>query len=499
MSSISPRSFWQNFLGPAPTWYKAVIIGFLLINPLLFILAPFAAGWLLIIEFIFTLAMALKCYPLQPGGLLAIEAVLIGMTSPDSIRAEVYSNFPVILLLMFMVAGIFFMKELLLYVFTKILLGIRSKTMIAFLFSSVAALLSAFLDALTVTAVIISVALGFYSVYHKVASGKAFRDEHEHATDDAIGEIHRSDLEEFRAFLRNLLMHGAVGTALGGVCTTVGEPQNLLIASKLEWEFIEFFITMAPVTMPVLVVGFCTCILLEWSKTFGYGARLPEPVRNILNEFDEQQTSERTATDKARLVIQAIAAVVLVIALAFHWAEVGFIGLMIIVIQTAFNGIIEEHQLGRAFEEALPFTALLVVFFGVVAVIHDQHLFAPVIDYVLALDFELQPGMFYIANGLLSAISDNVFVATVYINEVVSAYRDNEITREHLELLAVAINTGTNIPSVATPNGQAAFLFLLTSSVAPLVRLSYGRMVVMALPYTIAMGLTGWFCVQYIL
>ncbi len=32
----------------------------------------FVAGWLLVVEFIFTLAMALKCYPLLPGGLLAI-------------------------------------------------------------------------------------------------------------------------------------------------------------------------------------------------------------------------------------------------------------------------------------------------------------------------------------------------------------------------------------------------------------------------------------------
>jgi NhaB family Na+:H+ antiporter len=172
---------------------------------------------------------------------------------------------------------------------------------------------------------------------------------------------------------------------------------------------------------------------------------------------------------------------------------------MVIVVQTAFNGVIEEHQLGKAFEEALPFTALLVVFFSIVAVIHDQHLFSPVIDYVLSLDLDLQPGMFYVANGVLSAISDNVFVATVYINEVAEAYRQNEISREHLELLAIAINTGTNIPSIATPNGQAAFLFLLTSSVAPLVRLSYGRMVVMAVPYTVTMGISGWFCVNYLL
>ena len=64
------------------------------------------------------------------------------------------------------------------------------------------------------------------------------------------------------------------------------------------------------------------------------------------------------------------------------------------------------------------------------------------------------------------------------------------------EYLAVAINTGTNLPSVATPNGQAAFLFLLTSALAPLIRLSYGKMVIMALPYTIVMTLVGFFGVE---
>ncbi|MEZ5557423.1 MAG: sodium/proton antiporter NhaB [Pseudomonadales bacterium] len=500
MSALSFRSFIDNFLGSAPVWYKNVILAFLVLNPLLLLtIGAFATGWLLVIEFIFTLAMALRCYPLQPGGLLALEAVIIGMTSPETIREEVWNNFPVILLLMFMVAGIFFMKELLLFTFTKIVLGIRSKALLSLLFCGVAAFLSAFLDALTVTAVIISVAVGFYTVYHKVASGKHFRDEHEHGQDESVHELHREDLDTFRGFLRSLLMHGAVGTALGGVCTTVGEPQNLLIAGKLGWEFMEFFGRMAPVTMPVLSIGLLTCIVLERTGLFGYGAALPERVRNILQEFDDEQSAARQGRDLARLVIQAIAAIVLVVALAMHWAEVGLIGLMVIVVQTAFNGITEEHQIGRAFEEALPFTALLVVFFGIVAVIHDQHLFTPVINYVLSLEPDVQPGMFYIANGLLSAISDNVFVATVYINEVKAAFDSGHIGREHFEELAIAINTGTNIPSVATPNGQAAFLFLLTSSIAPLVRLSYGRMVSMALPYTVLMGFTGWFCVNYVL
>ena len=147
----------------------------------------------------------------------------------------------------------------------------------------------------------------------------------------------------------------------------------------------------------------------------------------------------------------------------------------------------------------LPFTALLVVFFSIVAVIHDQHLFSPVINFVLHLDGEMRTAAFFMANGVLSMISDNVFVATVYINEVYAALQAGEISREEFDLMAVAINTGTNLPSVATPNGQAAFLFLLTSAIAPLVRLSYGRMVWMALPYTVTLTIVGLLAVIYLL
>ncbi|MEK9713950.1 MAG: sodium/proton antiporter, partial [Thalassolituus sp.] len=159
MPTTISNAFVTNFLGNAPVWYKKTIIGFLLANiVLVYTAGPAVTGWLLILEFIFTLAMALKCYPLQPGGLLAIEAVFLGLVTPEVIYHEAITNFPVILLLMFMVAGIFFMKDLLLFVFTKILLGVRSKVLLSLLFSIVSAFLSAFLDALTVTAVLISVA-----------------------------------------------------------------------------------------------------------------------------------------------------------------------------------------------------------------------------------------------------------------------------------------------------------------------------------------------------
>ncbi len=483
----------RNFLGVSPSWYKYTIIGFLLLNPLfLFVAGPMATGWIIIGEFIFTLAMALKCYPLPAGGLLAIQSVLLGLTTPKTVYEEITYNLPVILLLMFMVAGIYFMKELLQYTFTKILLGVRSKVTLSLLFCFTGAFLSAFLDALTVTAVVIAVAYGFFDLYHRFASGKKGRSgAHDCRTDCDVEDCHRKDLEDFRGFLRNLMMHAAVGTALGGVTTLVGEPQNLLIATVMGWSFNEFLVRVAPVSAPVLFVGLSTCVLLEKIGLFGYGYRLPPAVREILEEQSELDERNRTAKSKAQLIIQGIAACILIMSLALHLAEVGIIGLMIIVLLTALNGVTEEHRIGKAFEEALPFTSLLVVFFAIVAVIHDQHLFTPIIQYVLSLSGQVQLAAFYIANGALSMISDNVFVATVYISETAKAFKEGLITQDQFNRLAVSINTGTNIPSIATPNGQAAFLFLLTSALAPLIRLSYGQMVKMALPYTIVLSITG--------
>lgn len=491
------RALWRNFLGQSPDWYKLLLLIFLVINPIIFLVNPFLAGWLLVIEFIFTLAMALKCYPLIPGGLLAIEAVIVGMTSAEHVREEIAANLEVLLLLIFMVAGIYFMKQLLLFIFTRLLLSIRSKMLLSLAFCLAAAFLSAFLDALTVVAVIISVAVGFYGIYHRAASSRT--DDDDLLDDSHIDKHYRDVLEQFRAFLRSLMMHAGVGTALGGVMTMVGEPQNLIIAKASGWHFGEFFMRMAPVTVPVFICGITTCLLLERFKLFGYGATLPETVRKTLHDFDERSRKQRTRQDTMRLCVQALIGVWLVLALAFHLAEVGLIGLSVIIFATSFTGITDEHAIGKAFTEALPFTALLTVFFAVVAVIIDQHLFAPIIDFVLQASPHAQRSLFYIFNGLLSSISDNVFVGTVYINEVKAALESGAIDLKQFEMLAVAINTGTNLPSVATPNGQAAFLFLLTSALAPLIRLSYGRMVWMALPYTIVLTLVGLLCVEFAL
>ena len=491
---------YSMFLGDSPRWYKQAILSFLIINPILLVVlnslglnGGFIMGWIILLQFIFTLALALKCYPLQPGGLLAIEALVMDLSNPYSMMHEIEANIEVILLLVFMVAGIFFMKNLMLTIFTKLLLNVKSKVWLSLLYCFTAAFLSAFLDALTVTAVLIGVTVGFYRIYHLIISNKYFDDTaHDIHNDASIDSLKVEELDEFKGFLRQLIMHGAVGTALGGVCTIVGEPQNLLIAKIAGWDFIEFFLYMAPVTMPVFIAGLLTCFCLERFKLAGFGSELPENIRTIFSEYAlyENETSKNDDKKKAELAVELFVLVLLIFALAFHIAEVGIIGLGVIILLTSFKGITHEHYLGDAFKEALPFTALLCVFFAVVSVIHEQHLFTPVIEYIVdpnVFNESSQTIIFFLANGALSAISDNVFVATIYINEVKNLLDAGEISLEHFNNLTIAINTGTNIPSIATPNGQAAFLFLLTSSLAPLINLSYFRMVLMALPYTIVL------------
>lgn len=51
---------------------------------------------------------------------------------------------------------------------------------------------------------------------------------------------------------------------------------------------------MSPVTVPVLVCGLLTCMLVEKMRWFGYGETLPEKVRDVLQQFDDQSRKKRT-------------------------------------------------------------------------------------------------------------------------------------------------------------------------------------------------------------
>jgi NhaB family Na+:H+ antiporter len=303
---------------------------------------------------------------------------------------------------------------------------------------------------------------------------------------------------------------------------------------------------------------------------------MSEHVRGFILKDYQKKMNEMTGQNFYVYTVQVIAFILLVFALAFHVAEVGLIGVGLIVLVTAFTGLTKEHDIGGAFVNAMPFAVLIVVFFAILGVVHSQHLVTPLAEWVFRFeDPKAKLLALYLTNGSLSFVSDNVFIATVFITEVETAFvngviaqmlgtvdfsvqniqsacangslhyavtqyldtipnyrvgHENEIiaefirtanahyregigagggelsafnayiadcaskpfiSREEVERLAVVVNMGTNIPAMATPNGHAALLFLLTSSLAPLLKLSYLKMIELTLPYTIVMATTG--------
>ena len=471
-----------QFLGQSPAWYKMTIAVFLILNPILYVINPFIAGWAVLLEFIFTLACALKCYPLQPGGLIAIEAMMIGLTSPHTVYEEISANLPTLLLLIFLVAAIYFIKDVLFLAMTKLCLTVRKKHFLCVIFCMICAFLSAFVEPFPLVAIAVAVCFNFYAIYHRVE-----------------GHDNEQELEEFRGFLRNLIIHGTAGAIIGGAMTKVGEPQNYMIADKMGWEFMEFFRHCAVISVPAAVAGFVTCFSLEYFKCPGFRYQMPERARALILKDYKKKINEMTTHHIYVYTIQILAFVLLVFALAFHLAEVGMIGVALIIVVTAVTGLTKEHDLGAAFTNAMPFALLILVFFAILGVVHEQRLVAPLAEWVFTFRGQERLVALYCTNGALSAVSDNVFIATVFINEVEKAYTSGIVTPADYEKLAVVVNMGTNLPAMATPNGHAALLFLLTSALAPLLRLSYFRMFKLILPYAIAMTITGAVAIYFFL
>jgi NhaB family Na+:H+ antiporter len=471
---------FHNFMGQAPVWYKIATLTCLVLNPLIYaVYGPFVVGWVILIQFIATLALALKCWPLLPGGLLLLEALALGLVSPETIHKEEAHNLPILFLVLFVVTGVYFLKELLGMVFMHAILRLRSERALGLFFLCTPAFLSALLDAMTVTAVVVIVMLTILEVVHAYASQAG-----EH------GQWDHTETEHLKKVLRRLATLTLVGTMLGGITTLIGEPQNLLIGAVMGWHFVEFFIKMLPVSVPVVVTGILTALLVEKFRYLDYGTPFTPLARKIITDKLAHDTLHRTPAQLWRLRSQAFCAIVLVVALVLHVAEVYIIGLMLLILATTLNGS-TEHDVGEGLKEGASFVFVLALFFGIVGMIHDQHLFAPVNEWILSFEGNDRLLAYYSATGGLSAGSDNVFVASLFISGAQELYNAGIISREEFENIAVAINMGTNVPSIGTPNGQAAFLFMLMSPLAPRIGLSYMRLLLLALPFTITCTAAG--------
>ena len=96
-----------------------------------------------------------------------MQAYALGLAPASRLEHEVEINIDILLLVTFMVACIHFLKNLLLYIFTSLMIKVENKITLAVAILLASAVMSAFMDALSVAAVLISVCSGVLEIYLK--------------------------------------------------------------------------------------------------------------------------------------------------------------------------------------------------------------------------------------------------------------------------------------------------------------------------------------------
>ena len=86
----------------------------------------------------------------------------------------------------------------------------------------------------------------------------------------------------------------------------------------------EFFKNCAAVSVPVFIAGLITVILVEVTHLLGYGYKLPENVRKVLEDDVKENSAKLTKNAKMKYIIQGIVGVILIIALIAGFVAVLF-------------------------------------------------------------------------------------------------------------------------------------------------------------------------------
>ena len=95
--------------------------------------------------------------------------------------------------------------------------------------------------------------------------------------------------------------------------------------------------------------------------------------------------AKMTTRKKLELAVELFVLVLLIFALAFHIAEVGIIGLGVIILLTSFKGITHEHYLGDAFKVGFTFYLLYFVSSSQLLALYMSNTYLPLLSIMFLL------------------------------------------------------------------------------------------------------------------
>ncbi len=245
------------------------------------------------------------------------------------------------------------------------------------------------------------------------------------------------------------LIAEALASNIGGAGTLIGDPPNLIIASRAGLGFNDFLVNLGPIVVVLLVV-FVLVSRVLFRDAF---VADPERVDAVM------QLTEREAIADVRLLV--LSAVVLVLVLAgfvtqeLTGVEPALVALLGAGVLVLVSGLESRTYLAEIEWETLLFFAGLFVMVGALVATGVVEQVATYLAELVAGNLALAVIVLLVASAVLSAIVDNIpYVATMA--PVVAAVMAGDPALQGQDVLWWALALGADLGGNATAIGASA-------------------------------------------
>ncbi|MBA2415691.1 MAG: ArsB/NhaD family transporter [Geodermatophilaceae bacterium] len=204
------------------------------------------------------------------------------------------------------------------------------------------------------------------------------------------------------------LIAEVLASNIGGAATLIGDPPNIIIASRADLSFNDFLFNMGPIVVLLLIVYLGLCRFL-FRKAFSYDRTRVEQVMSL---------NEKDAIEDRVLLIKAGAVLALVtVGFVLHSAldtEVSVVALLGAGLLVSIAGLSPKEYLGEVELPTLAFFAGLFIMVGALIKVGVIGSLSELVTEVTGGDLLLATMLLLVVSGVMSGIVDNIpYVATM--------------------------------------------------------------------------------------
>jgi anion transporter len=273
------------------------------------------------------------------------------------------------------------------------------------------------------------------------------------------------------------LLSEVFASNIGGASTLVGDPPNIIIASRAGLSFNDFLIHMAPL---VIVAMFVITPMLVWMFRKDL-VNTPED-RARIHEIDEFSYLKNPELLKKSLAVLSLVVVGFLAHSAIH-TEPSVIALLGAGLLIAISGLKPVDYIQDVEWGTLVFFAGLFVMVGALVNVGALQMLSDYLSEQVAGKPELATGVLLVLSAVVSAIVDNIpYVATM---SPVVADLSAAVPAQHGDVLWWALAFGADFGGNATIIGASANVVAIGLAAKAGIKISFWKFAKYGIPVTI--------------